>query len=102
MHQAEWQCFDEVWVELLHESRQLLLHFGENGSQGSAAILGGPQRRFRAVQLDIIAGQRCVLGRSRVTGSSLFRLGELRRETFAIGSRGVEIALHCLFGVGYE
>jgi hypothetical protein len=83
---------------LLFEGLQLPLHISESSSQRSATVLRGAQRDLSAVQLAIIAGQRCFFSSRRVARHSLFGLGELRRETFAVcGS--IDVALHRLFGI---
>jgi hypothetical protein len=69
---------------LAFESLQLLRHVGESSSEGRATVLRGALGCLCAVQLGIIAGQRCLLGRVRVARYGLFGLRELRRETFAL------------------
>ncbi|MCC8959220.1 hypothetical protein H8B02_39210 [Bradyrhizobium sp. Pear77] len=74
--------------------RQLLIHFADSGLQRGSAILCHAQRRFRAIEFGLIAGERGSLRRSSMARRSLFCFSERRRQAIAVCGYGVNIALH--------
>ena len=81
------------------ERLKVLLNVGQSGFQRGAAILCSTQRTFRTVEVSIIASQRGLFRRSRVTGGGVLDLDELSRQALAVLGGGADVALHGFLGL---